>query len=279
MASAALRGLEDLVDVDHFQEHQLEIAVSVAVYRMDVWVGLACGSGKTLIAGLALKMMCEPNQNYYGIMESPMKLSIKGTARQLQRLGVTVVLLNNDTRLDVCNMLAQETNPSTPTMILGDSKQLTHPAFLAALRFGGSNSNTPTSFDFEELPLSPIGLIVVDEAHTVKRWSHNFKSSQSKLGRIADVLNTWPCLRCPMMALTATATAKERAWIMENLRFSTNPAYVEEVVKSLRRKNVLIRCHFDPSLNGKDWEKKKAKDVLDSVKDGHVVVVFVNEQK
>jgi superfamily II DNA helicase RecQ len=78
-----------------------------------------------------------------------------------------------------------------------------------------------------------------------------------------------------MMALTATATAKERAWIMENLRFSTNPAYVEEVVKSLRRKNVLIRCHFDSSLNGKDWEKKKAKDVLDSVKDGHVVVVFV----
>ena len=95
VASAALRGLVDLVDVDHFREHQLEIAVSVAVYRMDVWVGLACGSGKTLIAGLALKMMCEPNQNYYGIMESPMKLSIKGTARQLQRLGITAGCLQH----------------------------------------------------------------------------------------------------------------------------------------------------------------------------------------
>ncbi len=57
-----------------------------------------------------------------------------------------------------------------------------------------------------------IGLLVVDEAHCVSQWGHGFRPSYLGLGAVRDRL------RCPALALTATATPEIRANVIALLR-------------------------------------------------------------
>src|SRR5213075_2519454 len=65
---------------------------------------------------------------------------------------------------------------------------------------------------FEHLLSRPISLFVVDEAHCVSQWGHDFRPDYLSLGGIAKRLG-----RPPVLALTATATEQVRADIIRQL--------------------------------------------------------------
>ena len=65
---------------------------------------------------------------------------------------------------------------------------------------------------FEHLLSRPISLFVVDEAHCVSQWGHDFRPDYLSLGGIAKRLG-----RPPILALTATATAHVQADIVRQL--------------------------------------------------------------
>lgn len=58
----------------------------------------------------------------------------------------------------------------------------------------------------------PVALFVVDEAHCVSSWGHDFRPDYLRLGEVADRLG-----RPPIVALTATGSPPVRAEIVERL--------------------------------------------------------------
>ncbi len=65
----------------------------------------------------------------------------------------------------------------------------------------------------ELLPRLPVRLLVVDEAHCIALWGHDFRPSYRKLGPLRELLPG-----VPVMALTATATPRVRQEIEGELR-------------------------------------------------------------
>lgn len=77
-----------------------------------------------------------------------------------------------------------------------------------------------------------VALIAIDEAHCISQWGHDFRPSYMKLKGFLKELN-WDF---PIIALTATATSKVRADIIERLGLENPKIFT----KWFDRKNIII---------------------------------------
>src|SRR3954454_16723933 len=82
-------------------------------------------------------------------------------------------------------------------------------------------------------------LFVVDEAHLISEWGHDFRPDYLNLGAVAEAIG-----RPPILALTATAAPPVRAEILERLGMRTP----EVIVRGFDRPNIRFAVeHFhDP---------------------------------
>jgi ATP-dependent DNA helicase RecQ len=76
-----------------------------------------------------------------------------------------------------------------------------------------------------------ISLLVIDEAHCISQWGHDFRPDYMKLGQLRQQLNNLPCL-----ALTATATPRVQDDICERLALR-DPL---RLVTGFRRENLIL---------------------------------------
>lgn len=76
-----------------------------------------------------------------------------------------------------------------------------------------------------------ISLLVIDEAHCISQWGHDFRPDYMKLGKLRQELNNPPCL-----ALTATATSRVQTDISERLLLR-EPLHL---VTGFRRENLAL---------------------------------------
>ncbi|MGF1471591.1 MAG: RecQ family ATP-dependent DNA helicase [Rubrobacteraceae bacterium] len=105
------------------------------------------------------------------------------------------------------------------------------------------------SLDFVlSLRRSGVGLFVVDEAHCISEWGHNFRPDYLFLPRAVRDLGS-----PPVLALTATATPRVREDILRSLRMRSP----EVVVTSFNRPNLTYRV----------WETKKKEQKKDRILD------------
>ncbi|MFN7995178.1 MAG: RecQ family ATP-dependent DNA helicase [Bryobacteraceae bacterium] len=84
----------------------------------------------------------------------------------------------------------------------------------------------------ENLNGANVSLFVVDEAHCISEWGHDFRPDYLRLGHVIDSLG-----RPRVLALTATATARVRDEIVERLRMRNPRIFVQ----GFNRPNIYLR--------------------------------------
>jgi ATP-dependent DNA helicase RecQ len=87
-----------------------------------------------------------------------------------------------------------------------------------------------------------VSLLVVDEAHCISQWGHDFRPDYLKIGRLRQELTNPPCL-----ALTATATTRVQTDLCQ--RLSLRDPF--RLVAGFRRANLALSVHLSQSRQDK----------------------------
>lgn len=174
---------------DAFRPLQEEI-VDAAIYGKDVLALLPTGGGKSIcfqVPGLAREGVC--------LVISPLIALMEDQVLQLQKRGIR------------------------SKAITGAMSYREIDITLDNARFGGieflyvSPERLKTRLFIERFKLMKVGLIVVDEAHCISEWGHDFRPPYREIANLREYHPT-----VPMMAVTATATPEVKLDIVEQLQ-------------------------------------------------------------
>lgn len=227
--------LKDRFHLRGFRPNQLE-AINATLAGKDAFVLMPTGGGKSLCYQLPAIVNSGKTQGVT-IVISPLLSLMQDQVEHLQKLKIQALLVNSEVTAEYRRLVMdclKEQQPHkfcqllyiTPEMI---SKSQ---AMVSALR--------------DLYRRRKLARIVIDEAHCVSQWGHDFRPDYKLLG---EVRQQFPGV--PVIALTATATENVKIDVIHNLGIKD----CETFSQSFNR----------PNLNYEVRSKTKAKDVLDSI--------------
>lgn len=167
-----------------------EDIVDAAIYGKDVLALLPTGGGKSIcfqVPGLAREGIC--------IVISPLIALMEDQVLQLQKRGIRAKALTGA-------MCYREIDIT-----------------LDNARFGGveflyvSPERLQSRLFIERFKLMKVGLLVVDEAHCISEWGHDFRPPYREISKLREYHP-----EVPLMAVTATATPEVKKDIIEQLQ-------------------------------------------------------------
>jgi ATP-dependent DNA helicase RecQ len=174
---------------EQFRPLQEDI-VDAAIYGKDVLALLPTGGGKSIcfqVPGIAREGIC--------IVVSPLIALMNDQVDQLNQRGIRAKAITSA-------MTYKEIDIA-----------------LDNARFGGldflytSPERLKTKIFIERFKNMQVGLIVVDEAHCISEWGHDFRPPYREIHLLRDIHP-----EVPMIALTATATPEVKKDIVEQLK-------------------------------------------------------------
>jgi ATP-dependent DNA helicase RecQ len=207
-SNTLLAPLKQYFGFDSFRPLQEDI-IRDAIAGKDVFAVLPTGGGKSLC--FQLPALVRPGLT---VVVSPLIALMKDQVDALQAAGVAATFLNS-------SLAAGESKPRLRGLHNGEFRLL----YVAPERLMLSGF-------LDDLLKWNVNFFAIDEAHCVSEWGHDFRPEYRQLSGLRE---KFPGV--PFMALTATATERVRADIVEQLHLHNPRCYVA----SFNRPNLTYR--------------------------------------
>jgi len=161
------------------------------------------------------------------VVVSPLIALMKDQVDALSAINVSATFINSS--LD-----PEERESRMQAALDGDLSLL----YVAPERFRGGHFA-------RRLARTTIGLFVIDEAHCLSQWGHDFRPDYLRLGKVREELG-----KPPTIALTATATQRVR----EDVRDSLGLGDARTFITGFDRKNLHLNLHRCTAKSQKDQQ-------------------------
>jgi ATP-dependent DNA helicase RecQ len=216
---ALLETLRERFGLEDFRPGQEDIIRAILAGRDTLGV-MPTGAGKSLVFQLPAVLL-----DGLTVVVSPLIALMKDQTDKLRELGVAAFTINS-------GMTPGEQREAERALAAGAGDIL----YVTPERFRDREF-------FEMLLKRGAALFVVDEAHCISQWGHDFRPDYMMLGGIVDRLG-----RPPIVALTATAGTEVQADIIRQLRMKRPFRRVGELI----RPNLLLEVQRTVNRELKD---------------------------
>ncbi len=198
--------LKNIFKLNQFREGQ-ELVIKALLNGESALAIFPTGGGKSLCFQLPAVLM-----EGVTIVVSPLIALMKDQVESLRSLGVSARRLDSSLQYDEVQTVYTELRSGKLKLLYISPERLSNESFLNRLK------------NFK------VALLVVDEAHCISGWGHNFRPEYLKIAMLVKKMN----LR-PVLALTATAT----------------PEVAEDILKAfeIKESNFVKRSFHRPNLN------------------------------
>jgi len=211
-----IRVLRETFHLDGFRQNQLE-AINSTLSGKNTFVLMPTGGGKSLCYQLPA-LIDTGRTRGVTIVISPLISLMTDQVDHLHDLGIDATFINSDlSAADRRERFASLRQPDVTCRLLYVTPE--------ALSKSGQMSSALDALDGRGL----LARIVIDEAHCVSQWGHDFRPDYKQLG---DLRRRFP--RVPCIALTATANIAVRADVKHSLHIQD----CEEFSHSFNRPNL-----------------------------------------
>ena len=203
--AALRRSLRDTFGFDELRSGQHEVISRVLAGRPTLAV-MPTGAGKSLCYQL-------PALHLDGttVVVSPLISLMKDQAGKLEEAGVAAEQLNSAQKASEQDASMERIADSRSDIVFATPERLADPEFRAALA------------------AQDVALLVVDEAHCISQWGHDFRPAYLEIGAAIEALG-----HPTVLALTATATAE----VVDDIRRQLAVPDLEVVNTGMYRSNL-----------------------------------------
>jgi len=170
-----------------FRESQWEAIRTVVEDRSRALIVQRTGWGKSMVYFLATRLLRDEGRGPT-LLISPLLSLMRNQIDAAERIGINAVTINSTNEEEWQDVEAKLSEGSVDILLISPERL--------------ANDN------FREKMLLPvvddIGLFVVDEAHCISDWGHDFRPDYLRISRIVSLLPR----NCPVIATTATANER-----------------------------------------------------------------------
>ncbi|MEM7714629.1 MAG: DEAD/DEAH box helicase [Cyanobacteria bacterium P01_A01_bin.68] len=187
--------------IPELKQEQLEL-IQKALHNESILGLLPTGFGKSLIFQLYALLIPRTT-----LVISPLKALIRDQVNNLERTGLNCVesIISGETAKQR-KIKLESLKFARDRMLYVSPERLQIGEFYDELK--------------EIMYLNPVGALVIDEAHCVSEWGHDFRPAYLQIGRLQQTLEAASERKVPIIALTATASEQVRKDILRVLGLS-----------------------------------------------------------